>query len=60
MNEVLSAYEQLHQSEFIALRWHATLYFKVNKPGIQAGRLLCLVEIIAHSPFLESQTVHAP
>ena len=23
----------------------------VNKPGIQADRLLCLVEILAHSPF---------
>ena len=34
--------------------------FKVNKPGIQADRLLRLVKILAHSPFLESQTVHAP
>ena len=34
--------------------------FKVNKPGIQADRLLCLVEILAHRQFWESSTVHCP
>ena len=34
--------------------------FKVNKPGIQADRILCLCKSLAYSPFLESQTVHCP
>ena len=34
--------------------------FKVNKPGIQADRILCHCEILAYSPFWESQTVHCP
>ena len=34
--------------------------FKVNKPGIQADRILCLCKSLAHSPFWESQTVHCP
>ena len=34
--------------------------FKVDKPGIQADRLLCLVKILAHGQFWESSTVHCP
>ena len=34
--------------------------FKVNKPGIQADRLLYLVKILAHRQFWESSTVHCP
>ena len=34
--------------------------FKVNKPGIQADRLLCLVKILVHRQFWESSTVHCP
>ena len=34
--------------------------YKSYKPGIQADRLLCLLKILAHSPFLESQTIHTP
>ena len=36
------------------LRWHATLGFKVNKPGIQADKTLGLGKILANSPFWES------
>ena len=42
------------------LRWHAPLLFKINKPGIQAARILCLCKILVNSPFCESQTVHCP
>ena len=34
--------------------------FKVNKPGIQADRILCLCKVLAHSPFWESSTTHCP
>ena len=34
--------------------------FKVDKPGIQADRLLRLVKLLAHSQFWESSTVHCP
>ena len=34
--------------------------FKVDKPGIQADRLLCLVKIVANSQFWESSSVHCP
>ena len=56
--EVISEYVGLRINT--NLRWHGTLYFKVNKPGIQVDSLLCLVKILAHSPFWESQTVHGP
>ena len=32
--------------------------FKVDKPGIQADCLLCLVKVVANSQFWESSSVH--
>ena len=40
------------------LRWQGTLCFKVNKPGIQADRILC--KLLAHSPFWDPSSVHCP
>ena len=34
--------------------------FKVDKPGIQADKLLCLVKLLVHRQFWESSTVHCP
>ena len=42
----------------LLLRWQ--VIFKVNKPGIQANGILCLLKILAHSPFWESEIVHCP
>ena len=33
---------------------------KVEKPGIQADRFLCLAKLLVHNQFWESQTVHCP
>ena len=33
---------------------------KVDKPGIQADRFLCLAKLLARNQFWESQTVHCP
>ena len=33
---------------------------KVDKPGIQADRFLCLATLLARNQFWESQTVHCP
>ena len=41
------------------LMWHTALYFKVDKPGIQADGLLCLLIVLANSQFWESSfTIH--
>ena len=42
------------------IRWHATLNFQGQQPGIQADNTLCLCKLLAYSPFWESQTVHYP
>ena len=38
---------------FVTLHQGGTLpcIFKVNKPGIQADRIVCLCKLLAHSPF---------
>ena len=33
---------------------------KVDKPGIQVDRFLCLAKLLACNQFWESQTVHCP
>ena len=34
------------------------VFFKVDKPRIQADRLLCLIKLLVNSEFWESSSVH--